>query len=657
MEAKRKSGLGQDVSASKKDLAQVQDSKQPEQPKKGVALGVDIGTQFCFAGCVDENKNFISLLPPSGEVAEYGIPTVMAVDSEEIINTGVNSETVTSGQTAIDNLKDNTSFRYREVSPSLKTLMRNGEDEFKVLSSNASYPVKIKQLAAIFIQDLLRILKYGNIKDAVINKIVVTYPNAASDGHEYMIGIGEAIGKAVIELLKLDSRFEYKDKFAQDFAQNIAQDIAQGIYNHIVVVSEAEVAARALQDKVTGPFATIDVGGGTIDIAYTGNKASPHSDDTWAIQKELDTMLKKEGINSSPFILANFKRKCFAQNWNIELGLGKCENCSEGNCNNKIDENGVSGICKTITTICDMQTNKEINNSFAAIIREEIEKAIDIEKELKSVVLLGGGSHMIFIQDTLKNVLNELFGEQSGITLYTITKTNGKDYTAIYQDNDKITTANFLAYAAALYGESSEEEKERSSMLFTPIASYRPLVSSPPFTYVLAANHPEDNETIYYMMPKNFSNGDIYYLYPGLWNLKCAADFSKGVLCVVKRNSGDIQHEQVIINEISLDATRQDDDHIDKEVVFVGPKQIEPGFYAVGVRYIGTMEEASDANRLQLYLYKSQGEVDGTPCDPKSDATPYIAEEDRHALSASYKTDLKFYDFRKAAIKCEKSPT
>ena len=313
--------------------------------------------------------------------------------------------------------------------------------------------------------------------------------------------------------------------------------------------------------------------------------------------------------------------------------------------------------CEEVQRIIDEQKNETIDNTFANIITNAInENALGDVQKLESVVLLGGGSHMIFIQDALKKALEaKSLGRK--IQLYTITQTNGKNYDAIYQDDDTITTANFLAYAAALYGKSSEEEKERSSMLFTPIASYRPLVSSSPFTYVLAANHPEDNETIYYMMPKNFSTGDIYYLYPGLWNLKCEADFSEGVLCVVKRNSGDIQHEQVIINEISLDATRQDDDCIDKEVVFVGPKHIEPGVYAVGVRYIGTMEEASDNNRLQLYLYKSQGEVDGKPCDPKSDATPYIAEGDRSELRASYKTDLKFYDFCKAAIKCEKNPT
>ena len=647
MEAKRKSGLGQDVAVNGIDcFAQVQDDKQSEQPKKGMALGVDIGTQFCFAGCVDEKKDFISLLPQSGEVAEYGIPTVMAVDSEKIKHEGVNSETVTCGKTTIDKLND-TPFRYREVSPSLKTLMRNGEDDFKVLSSNASYPVEIKQLAAIFIQDLLRNLEYDEIKDAVINKIVVTYPNTANGGQEYMDGIGGAIGDAVKELLKPD--FKYKDKFACDIVSNI------------VVVSEAKVAAIALQGKVVPPFATIDVGGGTIDIAYIGDKESLYSDDSWAIQENLDKMLLENNeINSSPFILANFKRKCFAQNWNVDLGLGKCKNCSEGNCNNKIDENGESGICNKITQICDMQKDKDKAESFAYIIRDKIKNAIN-GQALKSVVLLGGGSHMIFIQEVLREAFEEL--QYNNINYWTITPTNGKNYKVVYNQKDKsvneknITTANFLAYAAALYGESSEEEKERSSMLFTPIASYRPLVSSPPFTYVLAANHPEKNETIYYMMPKNFSNGDIYYLYQGLWNLKCAADFSKGVLCVVKRNSGDIQHEQVIINEISLDATRQDDEHIDKEVVFVGPKHIEPGVYAVGVRYIGTMEEESDNNRLQLYLYKSQGEVDGKPCDPKSDATPYIAEKDRSELRASYKTDLKFYDFCKAAIKCEKSPT
>ena len=639
MEAKSQSGLGKDVSANKKGLAQVQDKKQPKQPKKGMALGMDIGTQFCFAGYVNKDDEFISLLPPSGEVAEYGIPTAMAIK--------VDDETIISGKNAIVTLIQNNSSEYREVSPSLKTLMRDNHINFIYLSDNTSKKVAIKTLATVFIQDLLRNLKYDNIKDAVINKIVVTYPNVAEDGEAYMNQIRSDIKDEVDNLLE-DDEFQDKDKFAQDVK--------------IVVVSEAKVAAKALKGKVGGDsFATIDVGGGTIDIAYIDNEVHTRSDDSWAIQENLDKMLLENNeINSSPFILANFKRKCFAQNWNVDLGLGKCKNCSEGNCNNKIDENGESGICNKITQICDMQKDKDKAESFAYIIRDKIKNAIN-GQALQSVVLLGGGSHMIFIQEALKDAFIDL--GYNDIEYWTITPTNGKGYNVVYKQkgeniNEKnITTANFLAYAAALYGESSEEEKERSSMLFTPIASYRPLVSSPPFTYVLAANHPTEEKTIYYMMPENFSNGDIYYLYPGLWNLKCTADFSEGVLCTVNCSYGEIIHEKVTIEGISLDATRQDDDHIGKVVAFVGPKHIEPGVYAVGVRYIGTMEEASDNNRLQLYLYKSQGEVDGKPCDPKSDATPYIAEKDMGELRASYKTDLTYDDFRKAAIKCEKSPT
>ena len=197
--------------------------------------------------------------------------------------------------------------------------------------------------------------------------------------------------------------------------------------------------------------------------------------------------------------------------------------------------------CEEVQRIIDEQKNETIDNTFANIITNAInENALGDVQKLESVVLLGGGSHMIFIQDALKKALEaKLSGRK--IQLYTITKTNGENYGAIYQDDDTITTANFLAYAAALYGESLEEKKNRSS--FTPIESFRPIVSSPPFTYVLAANHPTEEKTIYYMMPENFSNGDIYYLYPGLWRNDSNADISSEMLCIVKRNSGDIEHE------------------------------------------------------------------------------------------------------------------
>ncbi len=317
-------------------------------------------------------------------------------------------------------------------------------------------------------------------------------------------------------------------------------------------------------------------------------------------------------------------------------------------------------ICSTITEICSYQKDSNINSSFAYIIRKVIPRAIH-EQALQSVVLLGGGSHMIFIQEALQQAFSDL--GYNNIQYWTITPTNGNGYEVVYKKqedksaNEKnITTANFLAYAAALYGNISSSIATCSLDAKLIPTGYL-LSATTSFPYVLAGKHPETKKTIYYTLPDNFSNGDIYYLYPMLWNLEYKADFSKGVLCTVKRNSDEIMHEKITIKGISLDATQQDDDDIDKEVAFVGPKQIEPGFYAVGVRYIGTMEEASDANRLQLYLYKSQGEIDGKPCDPKSDAMPYIAEVDKSELSASYKADLKFYDFCKAAIKCEKSPT
>ena len=509
MEAKRKSGLGKDVSASDIDIAQVQDDKQSEQPPKGVALGVDIGTQFCFAGCVDENKNFISLLPSSGEVAVYGIPTMVAIKFAD--------GAITSGETAITNLKKDTSSTYCKVSPSLKTLMRRGQVTYKY-SKKGSTEIKtidVKNLVVKFIQDLLQNLKYDNIKDAVINKIVVTYPNVAEDGNTYMQAIHDAIEAEVKDLLQQGSQFKHKDKFAHDFAHDIA--------NNIVVAREGDVAARALKGKVNSPFATIDVGGGTIDYAYEGTKINPQSDASWAIQTQLDNNFispnmsseKSErkcsiatDMSSNPFYFANFKRKCFAQDTDPALNIVvKCEKNDRG-------QSCTFFNCEEVERIINEQKNETIDNTFANIITKAINKnALGDVQKLESVVLLGGGSHMIFIQDALKKALEAKLSERK-IRLYTITQTNGKNYQAIYQDDDTITTANFLAYAAALYGNISSSIATCSLDAKLIPTGYL-LSATTSFPYVLAGKHPETKKTIYltFFIKKN----TIIFVKEKLW--------------------------------------------------------------------------------------------------------------------------------------------
>ena len=78
---------------------------------------------------------------------------------------------------------------------------------------------------------------------------------------------------------------------------------------------------------------------------------------------------------------------------------------------------------------------------------------------------------MIFIQEALKQAFSDL--GYNNIQYWTITSTKGDRYNVVYKQkgeniNEKnITTANFLAYAAALFGELSRtaENQEKPRMI------------------------------------------------------------------------------------------------------------------------------------------------------------------------------------------------
>lgn len=529
----------------------------------------------------------------------------------------------------------------------------------------------------------MRFLSYDTLdKNVEINKIVVTYPNVAEDGQEYMNKIRSAINEAVYNLLT-DDKFQDKDKFAQDVK--------------IVVASEAEVAARALEDKVKGSFATIDVGGGTIDIAYTGNKASPHSDDSWAIQKNLDKILKDKGINSSPFALASFKRKGFARDCRDDSSaLVKCNECTRSGKCVQINGDEELDICSTITDICTYQKDSNINSSFAYIIRKVIPRAIH-EQALQSVVLLGGGSHMIFIQEALQQAFSDL--GYNNIQYWTITPTNGERYNVVYKKqedkNEKnITPANFLAYAAALFGElqrTAEKSREAENNQkpesgtgteFTgEAADLRIVWEVPSLSYAIQYN--DNGQAKYVMFPKNSfaSDGNIYMIAPGIFSAKepndtgTQVDLSKNIV-FIKQDRSNIEIKEIqmragimeVAEKIKCDGGERSisADDVNKANT-IGPKEIAHKDFTEGefacvicIKYCGGVFVSYD-KKLQIYLYRSPWhDQEQRFVLPNDGEKPYFAEgelteERKRQLGADYDFNLTFKQFMELSgqnLKC-----
>lgn len=309
---------------------------------------------------------------------------------------------------------------------------------------------------------------------------------------------------------------------------------------------------------------------------------------------------------------------------------------------------------------------------------------------------------MIFIQGALKEAFRE-FNElnYNDIQYWTITPTKGDNYKVVYKQkgenvNEKnITTANFLAYAAALFGElartaekSREAENDQkpesgTGTEFTgEAADLRIVREVPPCPYAIQCN--DNGQVKYVMLPKNSfaDDGNIYMIAPGIYKVKMPSDsqtqvdLSKNIV-FIKHYRSNIEIKEIqkkagimeVAEKIKCDSGERliSAADVDKANT-IGPKEIAYKDFTEGrfacvicIKYCGNAF-VSDDKKLQIYLYRSPWhDQEESFVLPNDGEKPYFAEGElteerkRQLGDAGYRLDLKFEDFMRLAgqnLKC-----
>lgn len=665
---------------------QASNNIQRQTSRQNVTLGIDIGTQFCFIGYIDDEYNFCDILL-TADLSLYGVPTAIAYRRIE------NENTYKYGQAAIDeddkvseqsdrNLIGAYNGNYWILLPeSLKTQLRNGRS-FKARILNVDTTLgttqeHLKGFLTYLLQDSIDYRKLGKKK---IDKIVIAYPNVSTDGNGYMETLSETLNEVINNLT--------------DKHMNYANDVTIETVNEGKLASVAMAKQLGLENK---DIMTVDVGGGTIDLALMSNGVLTwhESYDDYGLKYMIDPKCKDWGVEQKFNVVATFKRKYFAKD-------------------DKTDDVGNSITCKNNKEGCkcweckeDVMANalEEIKNKYSddmfkpKLDTAEIKNIISTKRVL-NVCLLGGGSNMIFIQEALKKAFSDLGYE--GIQYWTITLTKGEGYHVVYKkqedknENEKnITTANFLAYAAALYGELSRpaeksREAENDQKLesgtgteFTgEAADLRIVREVPSLPYAIQYN--DNGQAKYVMFPKNSfaSDGNIYMIAPVIFSVKepndtgTQVDLSKNIV-FIKQDRSNIEIKEIqmragimeVAEKIKCDGGERSisADDVNKANT-IGPKEIAHKDFTGGefacvicIKYCGGVFVSYD-KKLQIYLYRSPWhDQEQRFVLPNDGEKPYFAagelteERKRQLGDAYYDFELKFKDFMERSgqnLKC-----
>lgn len=644
-------------------------SKKKDIVPKYVTLGLDIGTQYCYAGYIYENK-FNSFLPDVIDTAGYGVPSEIAY----MHNAGTNEDEYLYGIKATEkiNSQTNGSVSIRDANDgkgyylwqeSIKTLIREKKESYPVFDSDrASKEFNVINNLKGFLSHFFTFVNYNDLKEKniKINKIVLAYPNVEESGDNYQKTLKKALNAVIVSLKDKKRYFEIQS--ANDGNKFI----------DIQIKCEGSLAVNAIVEKFGKPnvgdsFMTVDVGGGTIDYAYlqvnSGNNGAepivaPISKVDWAIKEQIDDKLLRDWLMyPTPEDKTNLKKWYFSKNERKGLGViqykdadGKPQSCKE-ECN----------ACQRHDTIMDTYTGDLTTN-----MKYAIEELLRLQSpypfsQPQNVCLLGGGSHMIFIQNALKAALQKVYGEDNEIKLYTITKTNRKekDYSAIYNDDNKITTANFLAYAAALFGEqqrmSGEKNKSigagggggqnESANVYSAEWISRCVSELDTATYVFEVN-PKDNIKRYIMLPeRKYNDQNAYILVPTPIVITAnGQNIYNNIKILLRKEAASNKSEKYIeVSESDLQGLSCQN---------IGPETIPNGkAFAVGIKFSNNYLNSDDDKKLQIYLYQTVLHDKEHVVLPNDGEKPYFAEGElteerkRQLGNADYDFELTFKEF------------
>ena len=323
------------------------------------------------------------------------------------------------------------------------------------------------------------------------------------------------------------------------------------------------------------------------------------SKDDWAIKTKIDDGLLKNWLDSpTPGNRTALKLAYFAKNQKTHASITRKDNRL---CDNE---------CKDCREHDDelKKVKDELKRGMCFAIQELLSCGTDHMLKPANVCLLGGGSHMIFIQDALKEALTEALKDSNGITCYTITITNGtKYYTAIYEDGNQITTANFLAYAAALFGEQqrmsgektkSTEAGNESAVVYPRQWVHRRVSELDTATYGFEVNL-KDEQKRYIMLPeRKYNDQNAYILVPTpIVISENGQNIYKNIKILPREKAANSRSgEYIEVSESDLQGLSCQN---------IGPKAIPDGMaFAVGIKFSNNYSD-SDDKKLQIYLYQA----------------------------------------------------
>lgn len=371
----------------------------------GITLGLDIGTQYCYAGYYDENGEFRTAFGVNNVGEDHGIPTDVAYSRQynQQFKYGFEAREIREG--------DDINWRFLELKDSLKTRMRRASDDSAIIAEfdNKS----LKETIQGFLEYIFRQLKDRRS----IYEIRVAFPDTTSSGTQAE---------------------------AYSYAKNLQDLVAQAFSlkkEKVTVKTESEYAAdllkRIFQHNNNGNpptrFCTIDVGAGTTDISSAEwNPRAGRYQATFfgAVDfggKDVDAAIKQRARISdrtSDFQMLRYKR------WLFETAGGQSASIS------RFERDDLKNGLKDAV---ENAINEQIGG-LSESIRSALEEA-SIFSDGGTIILMGGSSVLPFVGDKVRDII----AQSNNIDIIQLTEI-GSDF--------RVSNANFLAMAAASYGRS-----------------------------------------------------------------------------------------------------------------------------------------------------------------------------------------------------------
>lgn len=376
----------------------------------GITLGLDIGTQYCYAGYYDENARFQVAFPCDGTGAEYGIPTDVAYNKDtKRFKFGFDARQQRSSGDG--------EWRFLPGDTSLKTLMRAYCEE----NPSYAFGYRLEYVMRQFLQYIAGEIRNHIEENRIFERINIAFPDVTAEGTHY---------------------------FAQKLRELVAEAFEIG-QEKVFVKSESEYAADLLkrifnkQGNLPPSFCTVDVGAGTTDISLvrlTENREYV-SEFFGAFDfggKYIDQELINMGAvsrNASDIQMLGYKKWMFGEAGGLSISGGRSAEDCRNTVRQYLSENG-----KVIELLSRLIPREETVN-------ESLHDFFDRPGESKpscTIIAMGGSSTIPWVSEKIEFGM-QFYGKRYGITM-TMRRLEeiGRDFGA--------TNSNFLAMAAASYG-------------------------------------------------------------------------------------------------------------------------------------------------------------------------------------------------------------